>query len=273
MREMISDLLKVFKNKNREIIFDGLTRFWEEIGKNYGSPMPEKYLTNTVILDLMAQNKNTLFIIINAKTLELLYFSPNIEEFSGYSVQEIQRHKLRMAIKTMSFEQLPFFMHIANWHKALNKKMPHKSLLEHQSAQYGGLKFQRKDGKVVKLLAKLYPLEMDENGFCLLIFYAVRDVSHLLKIGEYWARFECGLQEKHFACFANNKANLMADLFSDREKEVLKLVAENLESKEIAERLFISVNTVDKHRRNMIARIGARDSIALVEICKICNIV
>ena len=39
---------------------------------------------------------------------------------------------------------------------------------------------------------------------------------------------------------------------SPREKEVLSLLADELTSKEISEKLFISVNTVETHRKNIL---------------------
>ncbi len=47
---------------------------------------------------------------------------------------------------------------------------------------------------------------------------------------------------------------------SDREKQVLSLVAEGMRSKEIAEQLFISANTVNNHRRNMINKLNVSNS-------------
>lgn len=41
-----------------------------------------------------------------------------------------------------------------------------------------------------------------------------------------------------------------------REKEIVALIAEGLSSKEIAERLFISVKTVEKHRTNIMEKLG-----------------
>jgi regulator of cell morphogenesis and NO signaling len=40
-------------------------------------------------------------------------------------------------------------------------------------------------------------------------------------------------------------------LLSDREREVIRLVAMGLSNKEIAEKMFIAVNTVMTHRRNI----------------------
>ncbi len=47
---------------------------------------------------------------------------------------------------------------------------------------------------------------------------------------------------------------------SSREKEVLGLIAEGMKSKEIADKLFISANTVNNHRRNVIKKMKVSNS-------------
>lgn len=50
-----------------------------------------------------------------------------------------------------------------------------------------------------------------------------------------------------------------------REKEVLELIAEGLTNSEIAAKLFISVTTVDTHRKNLLAKFDARNIAALIK--------
>jgi DNA-binding NarL/FixJ family response regulator len=50
---------------------------------------------------------------------------------------------------------------------------------------------------------------------------------------------------------------------TDREEEVLKLVAEGHSTKEIAELLYISVKTVERHRSNILQKLGLRDRLEL----------
>jgi DNA-binding NarL/FixJ family response regulator len=52
-------------------------------------------------------------------------------------------------------------------------------------------------------------------------------------------------------------------VITDREEEILKLVAEGHSSKEIAELLVISVKTVERHRANMLQKLGLRDRLDL----------
>ncbi|MDI2027072.1 response regulator transcription factor [Saccharopolyspora sp. TS4A08] len=50
---------------------------------------------------------------------------------------------------------------------------------------------------------------------------------------------------------------------TDREEEILKLVAEGHSSKEIADLLVISIKTVERHRSNLMAKLGMKDRLEL----------
>lgn len=49
-----------------------------------------------------------------------------------------------------------------------------------------------------------------------------------------------------------------------REIEVLQLIAEGLTNAEMAEKLFVSVTTIDTHRKNLLAKFNAKNTAALV---------
>jgi DNA-binding NarL/FixJ family response regulator len=53
------------------------------------------------------------------------------------------------------------------------------------------------------------------------------------------------------------------DVLTPRELEVLKLIAEAQTSKQISELLFISVKTVERHRQNILDKLGMRDRVEL----------
>jgi len=52
-------------------------------------------------------------------------------------------------------------------------------------------------------------------------------------------------------------------ILTPRETEILKLIAEAHSSKEIAELLVLSVKTVDRHRANILEKLGLRDRVEL----------
>lgn len=51
-----------------------------------------------------------------------------------------------------------------------------------------------------------------------------------------------------------------------REKEVLNLIAEGMTNNEIAQKLFISTTTVDTHRKNLLEKLNARNTAALIKL-------
>ena len=52
-------------------------------------------------------------------------------------------------------------------------------------------------------------------------------------------------------------------MLTPRELEVLKLIAEAQTNKEIAQQLVISVKTVERHRANILEKLGMRDRVEL----------
>lgn len=68
-----------------------------------------------------------------------------------------------------------------------------------------------------------------------------------------------GLQGKK-----RNTTNMLIEL-TDREKEVLKLIVKEHTTQEIGEKLFISPNTVETHRKNLISKLNVRNLAGLVK--------
>lgn len=55
-------------------------------------------------------------------------------------------------------------------------------------------------------------------------------------------------------------------ILTRREKEVLELIAEGMTNNEIAGKLFISVATVDTHRKNLLAKFNAKNVAELIKL-------
>jgi DNA-binding NarL/FixJ family response regulator len=53
------------------------------------------------------------------------------------------------------------------------------------------------------------------------------------------------------------------DGLTDRELEIVRLIASGLKSSEIAKQLFISVNTVETHRKNIFSKTGVKNAVGL----------
>jgi DNA-binding CsgD family transcriptional regulator len=60
------------------------------------------------------------------------------------------------------------------------------------------------------------------------------------------------------------RADKAAIILSRREREILGLIISGYTNSEIAALLYVSCRTVDTHRQNMLAKLGARNTAVLV---------
>ena len=70
------------------------------------------------------------------------------------------------------------------------------------------------------------------------------------------------------AAFARNDAKLVAIGMTKRELEILELIAAGLSNREIAERVFVSENTVKTHSSRVFEKLGARRRTQAVQLGK-----
>jgi len=61
-------------------------------------------------------------------------------------------------------------------------------------------------------------------------------------------------------------SNALIIKLTRREKEVLQAISEELTTKEISEKLFISPKTVETHRMNLMSKLGAKNSVGIIKI-------
>jgi len=61
-----------------------------------------------------------------------------------------------------------------------------------------------------------------------------------------------------------NDNNMKTSAPTKREKEILGLIADELTTKEIASQLYISADTVQTHRRNLLLKLEARNTAGLI---------
>jgi DNA-binding NarL/FixJ family response regulator len=55
-------------------------------------------------------------------------------------------------------------------------------------------------------------------------------------------------------------------VLTPREKEVLELIAEGYTNPQIAEKIFLSPFTVDSHRKNLLAKLGVKNTASLIRL-------
>ena len=70
---------------------------------------------------------------------------------------------------------------------------------------------------------------------------------------------------KEFVSLARLSPDKSGNILTEREREVLQLIAEGMTNQEIADQLCISVRTVDTHRKNIMAKLDIHSVAGLVK--------
>lgn len=81
---------------------------------------------------------------------------------------------------------------------------------------------------------------------------------------------EASLKEQllHEMLIAKRKSAKLQPAITQREREVLNLIIEELSNQEIADRLFISLRTVETHRYNLLQKLNAKNTAGLLRIAR-----
>lgn len=95
------------------------------------------------------------------------------------------------------------------------------------------------------------------------------EAIHAVSRGEEY--FCNAVREKIFNTVTKDNSKLIKNnrvvntMLTDRELEIITLIALEYSGKEISDQLFISMNTVETHRKNIMKKLGAKNSISLVK--------
>lgn len=115
-----------------------------------------------------------------------------------------------------------------------------------------------KDGGYVRFLHQLalFELDRDFNSWILIV---VSDVLATENDGARPRRFLIDTKTSR-VCLFGDEAEIRDRLVTEREREVIALVAQGLDSAEIADRLCVSVSTVNNHRQNVLRKTRTKNA-------------
>jgi DNA-binding CsgD family transcriptional regulator len=243
--------------------------FREEVLEN-----KEDYLRELKYLLEGVKGVDTILTIFNHKTY-LPELEVGEELFWGFLPHEKREERMKKILSILHKDYTMFPVESINWFTSVVSKIPFPNK-ENMKIHHCCMRFIRDDKKQIRLFSQGVPVQMDEEGNFKYTLNYIQNINHLIKkdFPFYWIRLSYGEQNEFVQTFhSDTKEYSKNDLLSVREKEVLLLIAEDLDTKEIAQKLFISKNTVGNHRSNMIERLGARDTTALVQLAKMTGMI
>ena len=122
------------------------------------------------------------------------------------------------------------------------------------------------EGHYIRFIVQQQILELDENGNPWLLF-GVFDISPNTSPLEHAKVRVINYKTGEIVPFSIVERESDIKL-SDREKEILKMASVGMLSKEISDKLFISIHTVNKHRQNIMQKMNTNNVIEAINYAR-----
>lgn len=197
------------------------------------------------------------FYVFNFSAMKTEYVSPGISKVLGYKTLDVDQflNKIHPGDRDcyLSFENAAIdFL----------RNLPPEKLGKYK-IQYD---FRIKNiwGEYVRILHQAILIHYDEykNFYRSLALHT--NISHIKKSGTPCLSF-IGLEEEHSYINVETIATIITSQtnFTSREKTILKMIVEGKSSEKIAAELFISLHTVNTHRKNILLKAEVRTPLDL----------
>jgi DNA-binding CsgD family transcriptional regulator len=213
--------------------------------------------THVPFFNMLDKIDNSIITVFDLFKREHIYISPKFETFLGYSVADAHETGTDYFNQMIHPEDFIFLTEAGVYFMEMGLNLPAEKIREFKLITTFRMK--KADGAFIRVLEQHSLLEFDKRGniwlaLSVLDFSPDQDLeapahSRLLnfKTGELYH-------------FPPKELNETAELLTNREREVLGLLSKGFISKQIADKLFISVNTVNTHRQRIIEKLDVSNT-------------
>jgi DNA-binding CsgD family transcriptional regulator len=200
------------------------------------------------------------YMIFNVYQTELEFISAAITDVLGYTPEEMSA---MFFLDRIHPDDKPYFLNFENRLTEFFQQLPVE--------KRGSYKYQHdyriktKASKYIRLLHQILPIEYDEhNYYRSLVLHT--DISHIKQEGNpCFSIIGLDGEPSYYNIQDTEIFTKSYDLFTRREREILHSIVEGKSSKEIAGELYISLHTVNAHRKNILNKAGTKTPLDLVK--------
>ena len=247
----MSESLLPFNETNK--LWQGLVKDGKEINLGLELEIYKKILNITHIGDYY-------YYVFDLATLQFEYVSNNMTSVLGYSQEEFT---VQFFLQLIHPDDIPYFISFeAKGAEFFDKLTPEEYFKYKVRYDY---RVKKSNGEYIRILHQVVTISSTEGGGINKTLGIHTDINHIKPEGTPMLSF-IGLEgEPSYINVAVEQILLPTkEVLTRREKEIIRFVIEGLNSVEIAEKLFISQNTVKNHRRNILAKTETSSTAELV---------
>jgi DNA-binding CsgD family transcriptional regulator len=234
--------------------YDDMKKTWHEVAK-----YAEEEMDSDFKLELYRKFQNIFHVgdfyyyIVNFTSVEIEWISTDVTRILGF------KDKMDFSLKYFFDNIHPddkerFITYERKAIKFFNDLHPSKVLNYKLSYDF---RLRQTDGNYIWILMQCVPIQSNDDGALIRVLDIHTNITHLKTDNQPSGLCFLGLNgEPSFinVCVDETLIIPSKDLFTPREKEVIKLTVEGNKSPEVADMLMISVHTVHTHRKNIMKK-------------------
>lgn len=247
--------------------FNEFKKIWHSDGLNENMDVVSKLVENNPLLHETLWMQGNALAVLDIKTMQYPLILGDVEKVCGWS----KEYFYEVGVEGYVNKFLPNdLLGLGEISKLINNYLP--TLTKQEVKQFRSIydyQMCGKDGRVRRVCQEGIPLKTNEEGHITYLLAYVSDITNFKREGKQHIHLSGGAN----SCLIeiDNTSNTCKELpmLSKREQEISKLLGQGLVSEEISKQLFISVNTVNTHRQNMLRKLGMADTTELLNFIKI----
>lgn len=216
------------------------------------------------LLDRLAEVENSSVTVLDLYKHKFVYLRAKYADSMGYDISKAMSQGPSYFYSLIHPDDIPFILDTNRKVYEFTKSLPINEKKDYKVIQ--NFRVRNAKNKYVNFIMQVLPLELDRKGNVWLILM-LDDLLPSKTIFERASRSLINIRNGKQYLF-NSDIDDNKPALSKREIEVLELVSKGFVSKEIADKLYISVNTVNNHRQKILEKINANNSTEAINYAK-----
>jgi DNA-binding CsgD family transcriptional regulator len=198
------------------------------------------------------ENEKCCYFLFRQETCKFIFVDSCYESFTGYLPKDHQRggldfwfSKVHPDDRRMLGDRIVESFEVSK----------HSFKKEQSDSKILNYRFKKGNGEWIWIQHTVYNLSIDHGG-------KADKLLHRLRLLDVLADPVNSTMSTHEVLLNNSEG---VNKLTSREKQVLKLIAEGFSTKMISSQLKISINTVETHRRHLLEKLDAKNSMELIK--------
>lgn len=243
---------------------DQLNDLWARHVVTHRSKLEKSIDLENSVANLLAGGRS-FFATLDFTIVDLDYVSDNITSVSGIPKDQFNLKNWLQRWHEEDYRLLPKMETLKE--KFLFEFIPPEEILDYKICQTYRLR--NSDGSYQHFLNQMTTLILTDNFKIQKTLLVQTDITHLrVPISNRLSFLNMKTGQSYYSDDLENiiKEGAEVTSLSERERKVLQLISLGLSSQDIADTLFISKNTVDTHRRNILRKTNCDNMLEVVSI-------